>query len=302
MPTTTPSFCTALLLSLLAAGRLSAAASGADFLLLEPAARSSAVGGAFGAASAQTECLRYNPAGISGYKGLGASVAHVAAAGDWSHEWAALAVNAGPLAVGVEVLLSSMAPFELYDRNGNNAGTAQVGSQNGMVALALPLGAWLDMGVGFRLFRSQLHTFTSQGMALDLGLQARSEAWPVVAGLSLQNVGSQSAYFMEADPLPVCVRAGLEGRLPLDKDFMVRPRADLVYFEDKTRPLEMRGGVEAEFYRQAFLRVGFLRASSFQQLSLGAGFRWQNISVDYAFQPGNELGNSQLIELQLASY
>jgi hypothetical protein len=162
-----------------------------------------------------------------------------------------------------------------------------VGSQNGMVALALPLGAWLDMGVGFRLFRSQLHTFTSQGMALDLGLQARSEAWPVVAGLALQNIGSQSAYFLEADPLPVCVRAGLEGRLPLDKDFMVRPRADLVYFEDKTGPGR---AAASKVLPPGLLAGGLSAASSFQQVSLGAGLAEHQRGL--RFQPGSELATA----------
>lgn len=291
-----------LIFGLVLAARLSATTSGADFLLLEPAARAAAAGGAFAAASKQTECLRYNPAGIAGLGGLSASVAHLSAAGDWSHEWAALVGQAGPVDLGLELLVSSMTPFELYDISGRDIGTAVVGSQNAMAALAFPVLGWLDVGVGLRLFRSQLHTFTSEGIAVDLGLQARQPTWPVAYGIALQNLGTESAYFLTPDPLPLSLRAGLEGRAQLDRDFLLRPRGDLLYFLDKSRPLELRAGVEAEFYREAFLRAGILRAGTYQQLSLGAGFRWENLSVDYAFEPGNELGNSQMIELQIASH
>ncbi len=276
--------------------------SGADFLLLEPSARAAAVGGAFTAQQGLTDGLRYNPAALAGLKGAGASMSHASAPGDWSHDWAGAGLQWGGIGLGAEVLVSSLKPFELYDINGNAVGLAGAGSQNLMLAAATRLsGTAFSLGGGLRVFRSQLHTFTSQGYAADFGLLLGKPDGPFSAGLALQNLGAQSAYIADADPLPLSLRTGLLSKLPLDQGLDVHPSLDLVLFMDPTRPLEVRAGIEAQLFKAVGLRAGLQQAGSYRQLSFGLGFLWQGWGLDYAFQPGTELGAAHMIEIHLVS-
>jgi hypothetical protein len=287
---------------ILLSAQVRAVPSGADFLLLEPTARAVGVGGAYTAHRGRPEGLRYNPASLVGIKGAMASMAHVAAPGDWSHEWAGLGLKVGALSLGAEILVSSIQPFELYDSSGKVAAMAQAGSQNLMLALAGPLGRpWLNVGAGIRGFRSQLFIFESQGWAGDLGLLVGEEAWPLNFGLALQNLGVQSAYVSDADPLPLALRGGALGRLDLDQGLRLTPSLDVLSFTDSTRPLELRLGMEAAIYDRIGLRIGLQRAGTYQQLSFGAGLNWKGWGLDYAFLPGNELGASHLIELHVST-
>lgn len=289
-----------LLLSI--ARALESAASGAEFLLIEPTARAAGVAGAFSAAHGAPEAMRYNPAGLLKQGGLRASMAHVSALGDWSHDWAGLAADWGSLSWGAEILVTGIKPFELYDVNGDVVAMASAGSQNVMLAGAAPLpGGWLSVGAGLRYFRSQLYTFESTGFAGDLGLQAGHKSIPLRAGLALQNLGRQSAYLVEADPLPLCLRAGIMAPLDLDQGLRLRPSLDVLAFEDSSRRLEFRVGVQAEIYEKLNLRGGVLRAGEFQQYSFGAGFAWEGWGLDYAFQPGTELGANHFVTLHLGT-
>lgn len=278
------------------------APSGADFLLLEPTARAAAIAGAYSAQGGRPEALRYNPAGLAGIPRLSASIAHVTAPGDWTHEWAGLGTRLGALALGAEILVSSIKPFELYNVNGDIVDIAQAGSQNLLLAAALNApGRWLALGVGFRAFRSQLYKFSSQGLAADFGAQAHPRGWPLSFGLALQNLGTESAYVVDADDLPTCGRAGVSAKLPLEQGLDVEPSLDLLAFLDPSRPVELRIGLQADVYERLGLRAGILRTGNAMQLSFGLGVNWDGWGLDYAFLPGSELGSTHMLELHLAS-
>lgn len=284
------------------AGTAAGSPSGADFLLLEPTARAVAQAGAYSAQHGRPEGLRYNPASLQGLRGLQASLAHVNAPGDWAYDWAGIGARLGSIGVGVEYLGCSLKPFTLYDATGAAVGEAAAGSQNLALgaAGALP-GGWLKAGAAVRYFRSQLYLFEAQGAAVDLGLQACRKDWPVSLGLAVQNLGVESAYISDADPLPACARAGLQAVLPLDRGLNVMPAVDVVAYLDPTRPLEIRSGVEVDVFDRVGLRAGLMNAGVYHSLSFGMGLNWDGWGLDYAFLPANELGAQQMIELHIAS-
>lgn len=277
------------------------ARSGADFLLLEPAAGAAAQAGAYCAQADGLDGLRYNPASLASIDALNISISHANAPGDWTHEWAGLGARFGAFALGGEALISSIKPFELYDLNGNVIDMAQAGSQNLMLAGALQLpGGWLKAGLGLRLFRSQLYKFESQGMAADFGLQFQPKDWLVAFGVAAQNIGFQSAYVTEADALPACLRAGSTAHLSLEQGLGLEPSVDLLAFLDPSRSTELRIGLQADIYQRLALRAGVLRADAYLQTSFGLGVHWDGWGLDYAFIPGNELGATHMIELHIA--
>jgi hypothetical protein len=276
-----------------------ALSSGADFLLAEPVPRSAALAGAYAARSGDLDCLRYNPAGLAGVGSLSLALSHDSAAGDWSEEWAGLALPLGDATVGLEGLFSTLQPFALYDASGTAVGTADAGNQNLAACVAGALDTWLEVGADVRYFRSQIYTFSSQGYAFDLGVRLGDQHWPLALGVALQNFGSESAYIAVADPLPVCLRAGAETDWALDRDLRLHPSADLLMFQDPQRPMELRGGLEAAMFKVVMLRVGLQKAGSLQNFSAGLGVRWGQFGLDYAYLPDQGLGTTQMIELSV---
>ena len=272
-------------------------ASGADFLLDEPAAQSGALAGAFTARDSELDCLRYNPAGLDGIRKLSVALAHDSAAGDWSREWVAAAMPVQDLTLGAEALISTLQPFALYDGSGQTVGTATAGSQNFALAAAGSLERWLKLGADLRYFRSQLYTYSSQGYAFDLGVHLGAPGWPLGLVLAIRNVGSQSAYIKVADPLPQCVRSGLEADWALDSQIKLHPSLDLLAFQDSERPTELRLGLEATLFKSAMLRVGLAKAGELQTFSGGLGVRWDGWGLDYAYLPDEGLGSTQMLEL-----
>jgi len=292
-----PSILTA---ALLAAGALGAADSGADFLLLEPAARAAGMGGADGASGGQLEALRYNPAGLSGLDNLDLAVSEMNAETDWNNSWAALGGKLGPVFVAGEAVVSNLTSFTLYNASGQAFATANVGSQNIGLGAAIPATSWLHVGTDVRYFHSQLYSYTSQGFALDAGMQVHRKEWPFSGGLAVQNMGSESAYISQSDPLPLLVRTSLQADFDLYQHCHVSPRVDVVAYQDSSRPKEVRLGVEATLYKSVFVRTGWIVAGDYEQACLGMGVQWQNLNLDYSYQPGNELGASEWVELRLS--
>lgn len=289
-----------ILLIVFPCSRALALSSGADFLLEEPAAHSAALAGAYAARDGALDCLRYNPAGLAGIHGLSLALGHDSAAGDWSDEWAGLACPFAGLTLGLEVVVSTLQPFALYDSSGNAVGNADAGNQNLALAAAGALEPWLHAGADLRYFRSQLYDYNNQGYAFDLGLRLGRPGWPLALGVAMQNFGTESAYIAVADPLPVCLRAGVESDWGLDSELALHPSADLLMFQDPERPLELRGGLEATLFQYAVIRVGLQKAGELQAFSGGLGVLWGNYRLDYAYLPDQGLGATQMIELTLA--
>jgi len=207
--------------------------------------------------------------------------------------------NIGSVFLGGEVLVSSLAPFTLYNASGQAFDVAQVGSQSLSLAAGQSMASWLHAGADLRYFRSELYTYTSQGFALDAGLQLRGPNWPLSVGFSVQNVGLASAYYEQSDPLPTLYRGGIQVPLNINGDVRVVPRVDIVRYEDNTEPAEFRVGAEAILYKQAFVRAGWIHSTGYDQPSLGLGVLWESLAVDYAYEPGSVLGSNQLIELRI---
>jgi hypothetical protein len=285
----------------LAAGRLSAAGpSGADYLLAEPAARTAGLADADAAVGGELEAFRSNPAGLASVQGLQVAVSHLSEADDWNHEWMALGM---PIAGGVgavEFLESDMTPFTLYDGSGQSYATATVSSQNLAFGWGMPVLADLDLGVDARGFRSQLYTYSNEGYAVDVGLRFEDRRLPVTLGMAIQNLGAESAYIAVSDPLPTRYRAGAEGHFRVSEAVAVSLRTDIVEYQDPTRPQEIRFGAETAFYKDAFIRCGWVHTAENDGLCMGLGVKWENLSLDYSYQPSNLLGDNELIELTLA--
>jgi hypothetical protein len=275
----------AVLLSALLAAKLYAT-SGADFLLLEPGAQAVSAGGAYVSVSGTLQALIYNPAGLAGIKGFTASFSHVLSIGDWTQDWVGLGYPAGGFCFGLEFLSSRLNSFTWYGASGQAIGSLQAGTTLVGIGVGAPiLDTGLAIGVSQRFFASQLAEYHNSGYAMDAGLNYSLPEFPLNLGLSLQNMGEQTAFYQTRDELPLGARAGFGLEVYDSRAWSAKAFGDYVWFQDRERLQEIRTGIQASFLGHFWVSGGLDSRREQVRPALGAGLSLLNYGISYAYVP-----------------
>ncbi len=149
----------------------------------------------------------------------------------------------------------------------------------------------LDGGFSVKFIRSTIYTKSAFAIAADAGVIYRATGKTNIS-LALQNLGTKMKFDEEADPLPVCLRAGMLYRAS-EKLNLAGEVSE--YLQDE----QIYPAVGAEYwFRKAFaLRGGYKFGYDTSNLgaevglSLGFGVKVAGLGVDYAFLPFGELGS-----------
>jgi hypothetical protein len=156
----------------------------------------------------------------------------------------------------------------------------------------------LSIGTTLKFLRESLADASSNGAAFDAGLiyQGNVErSWNV--GASVQNIGYASKFADAAVQLPWAFRVGASGQ----------PFAQWLFSSDFVKRQDTSGAfnVGAEVTPKKFfsMRVGYIYAFNSPDLgglsnfTAGLGFRWNQMSLDYAFVPLGDLGYTHRVSL-----
>jgi hypothetical protein len=283
----------ALLALLLAPVPLRALASGADFLSMEVPARPAGMAGAFVAFTDDANAFQWDPAALGALDQPRLSATHFSSIADTNFDAVAFAqplkVWGADAGLGLGLQYDSTSNFTEVDANGNDVGTVENYDILMDLAGGLALSPTLRLGVAGKLFTSRLAEFRARGAAVDIGGQTDLHK-RVTLGLTLQNLGVQEAYDQVADPLPTLLRLG--GRvLVVDS-----PEVHIIGAVELDKPWSTNGpntlGLGAEYwYQQALvLRAGWRVGDDQGPFSLGVGFKWHGLSLDYAYNSLGDLG------------
>lgn len=276
-------------------------ATGADFLLIEPSARTVAGGGAFAASLSGLDSLAYNPAGLAGLgQAFHASLSHIQSFGGWQYDSVALGFPSRGLEFGAEFSSSRLQPFQVYDDLGNPAGFAGAGNLvYGLSCGSKSVVNHLWSGLRARGFSSELAGYTSWGFAMDGGLIYQPlDTYPLRFGFSFQNLGFQSAYVEVADPLPLLYRLGVEWVAYKDEHYSGTAKADLVLNTGDNRPDQGRAGMEVQIYHAVFASAGIqMDPVRGMHTMLGAGMNIAGLGISYAYLSHETLGTAHRISL-----
>lgn len=275
------------------AGRLGALSSGADFLRAEIPARPAALAGAFGAFQDDVSAFLWNPAALGGVKEPLVGATHFSGIIDTAYNQATfvqpLRVWDSPAGLGLSIQYSSTAGFNQVDLAGNDLGPVENYDLVLLAGAGLRLSRTLTLGLNAKAINSRLAEFRARGFAVDLGGQSRVHE-RVMLGVALLDVGAQEAFDQVADPLPSIFRlAGRFHLLESDETF-------IQLASQLDRPWASNGnitlGLGAEYWHRRVIvfRAGWRFGGDLGPFSLGAGFLWQGIHLDYAFNSLDALG------------
>lgn len=268
----------------------------ADFLNISVSAFEASLGGAGNALSNDISAGYFNPAGLSFVKQPGINFMHNLWYQDIAYEFLGSAFalgNKSTLAISAAYL--HMGDIEAYNALNQSQGTLNPYSLAGIVSYGRNLNGNLSIGLSAKYISEKLDDNAANGYAFDIGAQYMINN--LAFGLVANNIGPQIKYESESFSLPLAVSAGASYssyKLPVT-----------IYAGAKI-PTEGKAsfstGLEYNMTDYLSLRSGLggLGADNASQaLNFGAGFNLAGINIDYAFNPGGDMGQTHFFSFTL---
>jgi len=151
----------------------------------------------------------------------------------------------------------------------------------------------LSAGITAKILNSEIDNTSATAFAVDLGLQLQPSDWPVRFGVVGQNLGTKMTFDKTGEQLPALVRGGIAVDL-FNNRLTVSAEAEKVRDQNVCALV----GGELRLMEILALRVGYDgRIDADNGLTAGLGVKISDISVDYAYVPYGNFGNSHRLAL-----
>ena len=161
---------------------------------------------------------------------------------------------------------------------------------------AMALSKNLLFGSGVKFVKESIAGVTAQGVMFDFGIMANVPSIEnLTIGLALKDIGPNIKFQDTNEHLPFSINAGAAYKFNL-----YRQKTVVSLDAQKTRDEDVVFKLGAELLAGGIvpLRAGFTTANDDGLgISIGTGYSSQNISVDYAYVPFKDLGNTHRFSL-----
>lgn len=275
------------------AGSEQAGASGAAFLKLSQSVRAASLGGSFVALADDPSAIFYNPAGLqlSGYSRVSFTQTNWLLGSSYS-----TLCYTRPM--GLQDALGLALSYVSFGSIQETTSTSRTGTGRfftpssilGVFSWARNL-PWAYLGVSAKFMRQNIDTYQEDGIGFDIGLLSRSPIKDIRLGVSILNLG-----WSGDKALPQTLLFGLNYETGFGANFA----GDLRIPRDADLTLHL--GAEYKLISFLTLRGGFNSRrveGSGGNYSLGLGFNFKNMCVDYAYVPYAELGDTHRVGVSL---
>jgi cell division protein FtsN len=283
---------TSIVVLVLLATPISISASGtvsADFLNIGVSAQQASLGGAAAALSNDIASTYFNPAGLSAIERSGVNFMHNMWYQDISYEFmgAAFPLNSGST-VGFSFSYLHMGKIDVYNIYDQQDGTISPYSMAGMLSYSRAIMPNFYIGLSGKYILEKLAEVEATGFGLDAGAQYALNTFTF--GLVANNIGPKMKYETESFSMPSSVSFGTS-------------------YTNSSLPVTIVVGAKVPFAGEAAIATGIeYRPASFLALrsgfeglngpnaahssNFGLGFELSGVNIDYAFNPGSDLGRT----------
>ncbi len=266
--------------------------SGSDFLTSFTDARPAALSGAFVATASGISSIFINPAGIALDVRPELSGTHTIDIYDRSTEHFSAAFPMKDFSLGFSATYNYTSDFMAIDEFGNNQGIVANYDYILCASVSEKFLGFLSGGVNFKYFGSYLYKYSKNGIAFDAGALMWYNIFRF--GVSLQNLGTQSAYINVVDPMPVLLRLGLGMKIKINASDYVSAEAGTILPASSGEEKSFNFGAEYFCWDAVYLRCGAnVYEESGYTLSLGAGVMLKNFVFEYTLGSINNSQKSQ---------
>lgn len=279
---------------------------GADFLRLEPPARTAGMGNVFAGISDDVNSIIYNPSGLASLKKIVVTFTHFSSFGDTNCEFLASAFpleNGKYGVIGAGLVVDYTFDFPYYNDYGQHEGSVDNYDVIATGSYAYRVFDWMAAGVNLKYFHSRLYLYNKSGFAADAGLLFSIAKNPdTYAGIVLQNIGAQSAYISVVDPMPANIKAGMGVKLKIGDVAKLTMGLDVnrLLSKDELPTIDM--GADINIFEVLCLRAGYGFRHDIGNLSMGVGILLDRVTFSYSYQPFDVLGATHRISLDIAIY
>jgi hypothetical protein len=261
----------------------------ADFLNVSVSAYQASLGGSAGALSTDITSSYFNPAGLSFVKQPGISLMHNLWYQDISYEYLGAAIPFNDKStIGISASYLHMGDIMVYNANNQNEGNISPFSLATIISFSQNINSRLSLGISGKYIMEKLDDIEAKGVAFDIGAQYYTNLFTF--GLVVNNIGPKIKYEIESFSLPSSVSIGSAyhaGRIPLAISVGAK-----IPFNGKTA---LSTGIDYQLTDFLSLRSGFQGIGSdnvSNDANFGVGFKLMGGSIDYAFNPKGEFGNT----------
>ncbi len=280
--------------------------TGFTFLQVPVGARAVGMGGAFSAVAGDPISLHWNPAGVANNTESKLSTTYTSYMMDMQTGFAGWVNPRENDVIGVSVNYFFGGNFDRTTME-DPMGNGEQFSSNSMALAgtwAKPITDNISVGATGRFIYSQIDSYNANGFSVDVGgMFSPSALQGFTTALVVRNAGVQTkAFYTDNDPMPTEISAGLS---------QILLEGNLLIALDATQPFEgnfdLAAGVEYKPMEMLALRTGWSLSAKDTADNAGGGFvdamgfgmgtHYNQFSLDYAWKPYADLGNTHRISL-----
>jgi len=268
----------------------------ADFLNINVSAYQASLGGAGSALSSDIAASYFNPAGLSFLERPGVNFMHNLWYQDISYEYLGGAVPIGHKStIAASAAYLHMGQIDGFNAQNQSTGSISPYSLVGIISFSRNLGHSFSIGLSGKYITEKLDDVSATGYALDIGVQYHISDFSF--GAVANNVGPKIKYETESFSLPASISLGTaynSYKLPVT----ILAGANLP-FDGKS---SFAFGLEYQLANFMSLRSGYGGIGSdntSNALNLGAGLNVAGVNIDYAFNPGGDMGQTHFFSFTL---
>jgi hypothetical protein len=273
--------------------------SGLSFLKFGMGAKAVGMGEAFTAKSGEVISSWWNPAGLSGIKGIQVSFTHNQWFQDITVEHFTSALNFGKNTLGLN--LSMVKVPDIQVREGPTEKPLALFDAHDVAfsfSFARSIKEGFGLGLSAKWLYEKIDIYSASGLGFDWG-GIYSPKENLKFGLAILNLGQKIKFEKEKFSLPTLYKVGvtyLVEKKNLNSDFvlgfdLVKPRDDEV---------QVHLGAEYSLYQTFKMRLGYQTGYDEKDFSFGLGTEFKQYSIDYAYLPyKSDLGSVHSVSLNI---
>ena len=282
-------------------GYCSGVTSSAQFLTLVSCARNAAMGQTGVANAISSSDLYQNPAGLIEITKPNLSLMHASWFADTSYQCVAFSLPIEKIgAFGFAMQLMSYGNISAYDITGLKTGELHPNDLAISAAYSTKLNNYIDVGATAKFISSTIKN-SATTCAFDAGAIYYLDNYNLRLAVAARNFGGKLKYVSEEEALPEIVVAGIAYEVIKNLEIVTDvnfPTNSDVYFG-------VGGEYKFNLKKEINLacRAGYNSLSSningLNNVSAGFGISYKEYRLDYSFMPFGELGNANLLSVNI---
>ena len=277
------------------AGNSKVGTSGAQFLKIGAGARPTAMGEAFTGIADDVNAVYYNPAGLAFLMRPEITAMHTQWFQGLNYEFGAFVYPTDHGSFGFSA--ATLKADDLEKRNADESFQGNFETLDAAYALsyAKNFSPTFSVGLTGRFINQEIDTVSANTWSGDVGLMKKMTRWPMSFGLAVKHFGQKVEFTEDSDPQPLTIVGGTGLNLLGDKILL---GLDI----KKPRDNDVQFGVGSEWRQKLFgetrfaLRAGYNTSGTDPDgttgVSLGGGFGFKQLELDFAWVPFGDLGDT----------